>query len=267
MRRAARSYASYVGVPTLLSLQKPITSRKDAFIWGAERFFIICHQTSELWLSQILLDLEHAAKLVDNRANWSAARVVLCRAAAMTLMLSRNLEQLGQFCPKSAFLTFRTALQGLSASESRQFQLMLKLIRDNHPHLMKIGSALSMSSPCPQAMSPGIRICAHDRCAAADAMRILIRGIVIWRQLHLEIAKQFIKDLPGTGSTSGVEYLQRQLDVGAAEMASFAAKNVGFLRENASAPTPVTLASLRSELQVLESSVGQLGELPPHASI
>lgn len=38
-------------------------------------------------------------------------------------------------------------------------------------------------------------------------MAAFIEGVVLWRKLHVFVARSFLGNMPGTGYTSGVDYL------------------------------------------------------------
>ncbi len=237
------SYASYINVPALLSSQKPMTAVDDHLTWGAERFFIVCHQTSELWASQILSDVEQATARCGTPAAWRDVCALLTRAAGMALMLSRTIEQL-VYLPKDQFLRFRVALQGTSASQSGQFQQLLRIAEGRHPHVNGITAALE-TGPGDQPGDPERRESHALRRACAEASSTLVRALVIWRRLHLEIARHFIDDRPGTGGTSGIDHLLRELR-GCCDA------------ENCVSPLSVSLAELLTEIDALERQTRSL---------
>ncbi|WP_026424641.1 tryptophan 2,3-dioxygenase family protein, partial [Actinokineospora inagensis] len=54
-------YQDYLALDTLLDLQRPrVPATEGPRVHAAEHFFIIVHQASELWVAQLLLDLDHA---------------------------------------------------------------------------------------------------------------------------------------------------------------------------------------------------------------
>jgi tryptophan 2,3-dioxygenase len=208
------SYAAYVRLSAVLSSQVPLSPREDASTWAAERFFIVSHQTSELWLSQILIDFRYAADAAD-ADRWPSAAELLTRPACLTLLLSEHLRQLRLLCPREAFLKFRPALGSTSASESSQFQETFLILRGQHPRAQAIERAFLAQNRCGWDRMPSHYVgCAHDECLAAEALRILIGGLAAWRRLHVQVAAHFIGDRPGTGGTTGVAYLVEHLNDG-----------------------------------------------------
>lgn len=206
MKQMRASYESYIQLPTLLACQKPISSREDALTWEAERFFIVCHQVSELWLSQILLDINLATRLVAAPTDWHEVRTVLTRAASMTVLLCRLLEQLVSSCPRTSFMKFRPSLQGLSACESSQFRELLHIISGAHPGVRRLEVALADSGTTPSASLRNDCSTVHQA-GALKSMNAFIEGVVLWRKLHIFVARSFLGSMPGTGYTSGVDYL------------------------------------------------------------
>jgi tryptophan 2,3-dioxygenase len=61
-------YRDYLHLDTLLCLQQPRVPPGDTRSWAAEHLFIVVHQTCELWLAQILLDLDHATTALTRAA-------------------------------------------------------------------------------------------------------------------------------------------------------------------------------------------------------
>ena len=56
---AGMTYADYLKLDQLLSAQQPLSDLHD------EMLFIVIHQTKELWMKQMLHELELAIRLVE----------------------------------------------------------------------------------------------------------------------------------------------------------------------------------------------------------
>ena len=56
---AGMTYADYLQLPTLLSAQQPLSDLHD------EMLFIVIHQTKELWLKQMLHEVDLAIRLIE----------------------------------------------------------------------------------------------------------------------------------------------------------------------------------------------------------
>ncbi len=258
MLQKLRCYDSYVQLPALLELQSPRTPPSDRPTWAAERFFIICHQTSELCLSQVLLDLRLAAELSTTRSDWRAVRTSLSRAASLTLLLARVLAELAAACPRSAFSRFRTSLQGTSASESSQFNEFLRLLDGSHVDLATIRSALRGTSACTAPDTTEACSATDERAASAHTLELLLRGVAVWRALHIAVTKHFIANLPGTGGTLGVRYLSRRFAEATHTAQSAAtAERDGVLEAAAEALEASAIEELLSSLRGLETELRQ----------
>lgn len=203
------TYESYLRLPDLLAAQAPLTPRGDGVTWAAERFFIVCHQASELWAGQVLADLGEAAALAD-RGDFAAARGLLVRATSIVELLSAHLRAMYQL-PREAFLRFRGALDGASGAQSAQMRELL--LGERQPDLRGIRLAvedglgrLDLDGPHPAGWCP------HGACALAHEMEAFLAAVAAWRRLHVQVARHFIGDLPGTGGTAGVRYLAGQIE-------------------------------------------------------
>jgi tryptophan 2,3-dioxygenase len=198
------TYASYLSLPNLLGAQAPLTPGTDPVTRTAERFFIVCHQASELWASQVLADLAQAASMANVR-DWRQVGVGFARSASIVELLTEHLARL-MLLPTECFLRFRTALDGASGADSVQ---MNELLRGRHQrHVRRVQEVLEEVLPAlgPGAPHPRAR-CAHGECHCAQALDAFGMAVSGWRSLHVRVARHFIGDLPGTGGTSGVDYL------------------------------------------------------------
>lgn len=208
MKEDRLTYRSYLQLDGILSAQQPTSPVSDRSTWRAERFFIVCHQTSELWVSQVLLDLEDAGHLAAE-GNWIGVRAAVTRAASVIGMLSYNLVQLNHLTVED-FLRFRGALEGASGAESEQLRMLLRgrrlpAVRRLHSALTPTLTALGADAPHP----PGT--CGHVECAVAGVLDDCLCGIATWRMVHVAIARHFIGDRRGTGGTSGVDHLLHKI--------------------------------------------------------
>ncbi len=61
---AELTYEEYLGLAAFLKGVQPLTPESHGRVFAAEHFFIIAHQTTELWVKQVLMDLEHATAAV-----------------------------------------------------------------------------------------------------------------------------------------------------------------------------------------------------------
>ncbi len=210
------TYNSYTQLSKLLDCQEPKSSRDNPLVWGSEHYFIISHQVSELLVSQILIDLTNAANIIteSKTVDWSKVKPVLLRSASITLMLSRFIKQLLVCCPKADFLDFRKELDGISAASSEQFRDVLKFINYEHPHLRIIKNAIEAEENASFVDCIKFENVQSDRLVCTEISDIIVKGAQIWRRYHWIVAEYFIEDLPGTGGTSGVQYLANRVQGG-----------------------------------------------------
>jgi tryptophan 2,3-dioxygenase/acyl carrier protein len=195
-------YADYLHLDELLGAVEPLFAGGDRSAWGDERYFLIIHQTSELWVSQILADLELALESA-RLADLDRAIDRLKRANAVLELTVTTLSAL-QHLAVDDFHRFRPRLQGMSAAESAQFATLLAGVR--HAPLAAL-----------------LEIAAHRRDGDSDnrpqklqlgaQLDMFIDGLMRWRLAHLDVVRRFIgNDSRGTGDTAGVDYLIDRLD-------------------------------------------------------
>jgi len=110
------NYGSYLKIPQLLGLQQ-LQSRPHHH---DEMFFIIIHQTTELWFKEILHEADLLAECFDK--GWlPMALKVLKRINGVMELLCRQIELLGTLTPRE-FAGFREALGTGSGFQSVQFR-------------------------------------------------------------------------------------------------------------------------------------------------
>ena len=110
------NYGSYLKIPELLKLQE-LRSRP---LHHDEMFFIIIHQTTELWFKEILHEADLLAECFAK--SWlPMALKVLKRINGVMEVLCRQIELLGTLTPRE-FAGFREALGTGSGFQSVQFR-------------------------------------------------------------------------------------------------------------------------------------------------
>jgi aminocarboxymuconate-semialdehyde decarboxylase len=118
------TYSSYLRVPELLGLQRPLSSPPH----HDELLFIVVHQTYELWFKELLHDLdavvENLKKAAQNPQSrdevYEAARL-LRRCTEITRVLVEQFTILETMLP-THFLAFRGKLEPASGFQSEQFR-------------------------------------------------------------------------------------------------------------------------------------------------
>lgn len=197
----AVGYSDYLRLGELLGAVHPLTSADDRSSWSDERYFIVNHQISELWVSQILVDLE-LAEVFARVGDFDRAVDRLSRANAVLELTITTLAAL-QHLGVDGFHRFRPRLQGTSAAESTNFASLLAGVR-----CAPVAALRRIVADRRDDASGAPRQCLQ-LCAQLD---VFIAGLTRWRLVHVDVVRRFIGDSPGTGGTAGVSYLLDHVD-------------------------------------------------------
>ena len=111
---AGITYADYLKLRDLLSAQRPLSDLHD------EMLFIIIHQTKELWMKQMLHELEFAIRLVDEDS-FAPAYKALARVGRIQSVMTLSWDVLSTLTPVD-YLAFRDVLGTSSGFQSAQFR-------------------------------------------------------------------------------------------------------------------------------------------------
>jgi tryptophan 2,3-dioxygenase len=189
-------YDEYIRLDAILAAPQPLTSPADPEVYAAERFFIVCHQVSELWVSQVYEDLRLAAGLVARR-NLDRARSPVQRACAVLDLIIATLRNLAHLS-RGDFDAFRPALGNASGAESVGFAMLMRGL--DNPYVWELSRRLQDCDP---------REVGPERLAQAwDEVDEFVARTETWRRLHVEVARRLVAGRRGTGGTSGVAYLE-----------------------------------------------------------
>ena len=115
------TYNSYLKIGELLSLQRCVSVDEDTN--GPEHdetLFIIIHQVYELWFKQLLHELDHIVRLLNNH-KVGAARHHLKRVLKILKTLVGQVDVLETMTPVE-FASFRSFLANASGFQSAQFR-------------------------------------------------------------------------------------------------------------------------------------------------
>jgi tryptophan 2,3-dioxygenase len=202
------NYSDYLELDTLLNLQRPRVPESLGRVRAAEHFFIIVHQGSELWLAQILLDLDQAAAALSTSGAEELAVEHLSRVAAAFGVLHGQVMTLDQL-PHQCFAQFRTYLGTASGAESGQFQQLdevLGLGAGPSPVAGAFAAALS------RAGLDLVEVCRVDLAAGplhrtVNALLATAQEYWLWKVAHLAAVSRMLGDAAGTGGTTGAGYL------------------------------------------------------------
>ncbi|MGW4891924.1 tryptophan 2,3-dioxygenase family protein [Kitasatospora sp. NPDC004240] len=210
------TYSEYLQVDTLLSLQRPRTSgTADRAVVLAEHFFIVAHQSCELWLKQLLADLE---AVVDTLASEPAGddlepAVELLRRAGDLLRVLHEQVLVLERLPLRHFVAFRPALDSASGAQSGQFAALGRLIGSDRRE-----GALYTAFTAAAARSGWTveRVCRHGTEAGglhriAEALIDVGDGLWRWKVAHLGLMSRMVGQEQGTGGSSGIDFLLRRI--------------------------------------------------------
>ncbi|NJQ02547.1 tryptophan 2,3-dioxygenase family protein [Streptomyces zingiberis] len=180
------TYASYLRLDELLSLQRPLTPAEQRELSDSERLFIVVHQAAETLLSQALVDLRH---LDDGRCGPACTTYRLERAARVVDALVGQLTLLRRTLRREDFMGFRDRFGTASGLESEQFKELFARVR----RLTR--------------QAGGDRVPEEARWLGE-----LDEAVRRWRSTHLELVAHMLGDQPGTAETSGARFLAARLD-------------------------------------------------------
>ncbi|HEY2713345.1 MAG TPA: tryptophan 2,3-dioxygenase family protein [Chthoniobacterales bacterium] len=125
--RATQYYGDYLGIESLLELQKPLSLREGKLIAHDEMLFIIVHQAYELWFKQILHEIAACREVLskstadDNGPDMNLVVNRLKRVVEIWKLLNQQVDVLETMTPLD-FLEFRELLHGASGFQSKQFR-------------------------------------------------------------------------------------------------------------------------------------------------
>lgn len=209
-------YCEYLKLDTLLSLQHPrVPAGQPHRVWAAEHFFIVGHQCCELWLSQVLLDLDSATEALTppNIAD-ELALEHLSRVAHVFGVLYEQVVVLDQL-PSHCFARFRPYLDSASGAQSTQFRELdrrLGVVSVGSPieraFLNAVtGSGLELTDICRMELSAGVlhRI--------IDTLLDIAQNYWRWKIVHLSLVSRLLGDISGTAGTTGAAYLTRRVQL------------------------------------------------------
>jgi tryptophan 2,3-dioxygenase len=111
---AGMTYADYLRLDQLLSAQQPLSDLHD------EMLFIVIHQTKELWMKQMLHELELAIRLVEENG-YAPAYKALARVSRIQAVMTLSWDVLATMTP-SDYTRFRDVLGPSSGFQSDQFR-------------------------------------------------------------------------------------------------------------------------------------------------
>jgi tryptophan 2,3-dioxygenase len=222
------SYGSYLKIPELLDLQHGLSEEHD------ELLFIVAHQVYELWFKVVLDELEATRRRID-ADDVFFARHHLRRVHVIERLLVEQIEVLETMSPQD-FLAFRSQLAPASGFQSVQFREIEFLSGLKEPkYLARIEASTGEVERLQRRLdepsladafhglverrgSPSLLEIFRDRERYGDlfdlceAMLDHDEAFAHWRARHVLMVERQIGSKPGTGGSSGAQYLRSTLD-------------------------------------------------------
>ena len=241
----ALTYTSYLALDELLGAQRPRSDEHD------EMLFIVVHQVYELWFKELLHELAHLQRLLDE-GRASKALATFKRILTILKLVVAQLDVIETLQP-TQFLSFRDRLESASGFQSAQFReleavlgrataqcsaltrkgddhrrieaaleatLALRLLPDLplRVRLRVPADRLERDVTLPVEESPGVRaaiLAAYrdDGPAAMVCERMVDfdEGFQEWRYRHVKMVERTIGKT-GTGGSPGAAYLRTTLN-------------------------------------------------------
>ena len=127
--KTVMSYGDYLNIDTVLDQQNCITDAHD------EMLFIVQHQTSELWLKQILHEML-AARTALETGNMPNMLKMLSRVSRIFEQLNNQWDVLRTMTPAD-YTHFRDALGPSSGFQSYQYRMVEFILGNRNPAMLK----------------------------------------------------------------------------------------------------------------------------------
>ena len=133
---ASMTYGGYLSLDRLLSAQHPISDHHD------EMLFVIIHQTKELWLKQIIHELQLSRDMI-RRDGVIEVHKSLSRVSRIQAVMTLSWDVLATMTP-SDYTSFRSVLgssSGFQSAQFREFEYRLGLKDGGHLKFQEEGTA------------------------------------------------------------------------------------------------------------------------------
>jgi tryptophan 2,3-dioxygenase len=236
---AGITYADYLHLNELLSAQKPLSNLHD------EMLFIVIHQTKELWMKEMLHELELAIRLIGED-RFAEAYKAMARISRIQAVMTLSWDDLSTLSPVD-YKKFRDVLGTSSGFQSAQFReiefrLGLKDVRflDHYDEgtaaRARLEAALAESSLREAAIDALARAGfdlgdrSEESLAAAwlqvyrnadrwfelyelaEKLVDIDDALASWRHKHVLTVERIIGNKRGTGGSAGAPYLRATLE-------------------------------------------------------
>jgi len=236
---AGMTYADYLKLDQLLSAQQPRSNLHD------EMLFIVIHQTKELWMKELLHELELAISLVQ-ADRFAEAYKAMARISRIQAVMTLSWDVLSTLTPVD-YLKFRNVLgtsSGFQSEQFREIEFRLGLKEANfvshyaegsreqaalaralaEPSLrdaatvalqragfdVKDGSVEALAEAWLQIYRDAERW--FDLYELAEKLVDIDDALLAWRHKHVLTVERIIGNKAGTGGSAGAPYLRATLD-------------------------------------------------------
>ena len=235
---AGMTYADYLQLDRLLSAQQPLSELHD------EMLFIVIHQTMELWMKEMLHELDYAVRLLGDDKLGEAFKA-MARMSRIQAVMTLSWDVLSTLTPVD-YLKFRQVLgtsSGFQSVQFREIEIRLGLREPNYLKQYPEGGAdrarLEEALERPSLRDAAIAALERagfdvgDRSVDAlaevwlqvyrDADRYfelyelaeelvdIDDALAGWRHKHVLTVERIIGNKTGTGGSSGASYLRSTL--------------------------------------------------------
>jgi tryptophan 2,3-dioxygenase len=241
----AVTYASYLKVDELLSLQQPRSEGPE----HDEMLFIVIHQVYELWFKELLHEFDRVRRLLEDDQSHRAQHT-LKRILTILKVMVAQLDILETMTPLE-FVSFRQRLEAASGFQSDQFRQVEFLLGvkseqaiRRFPEGSRARVALERRYHEPTVWDAFLRYLSREGYdvpqshltrdvvapvePSTDVQRIVVEvyrrdtknaelcerlvdldeGVQEWRYRHAKMVERTIGGKPGTGGSAGAAYLR-----------------------------------------------------------
>jgi tryptophan 2,3-dioxygenase len=236
---AGITYADYLKLDQLLSAQQPLSGLHD------EMLFIVIHQTKELWMKELLHELNLAIRLIGED-RFAEAYKAMARISRIQAVMTLSWDVLSTLTPVD-YLKFRDVLGTSSGFQSEQFReiefrlglknpAFLEQYAEDSTGRARLETALrepSLREACTAALErSGFDVgdgSAEVLAAAwlevyrnaerwfelyelAEKLVDIDDALAAWRHKHVLTVERIIGNKRGTGGSAGAPYLRSTLE-------------------------------------------------------